>query len=177
MATDLLDLYRRASDWTDEKIAGATRLDAPTPCDEWDVRTLLNHMLETQRYFLHAGRGQEATPPGPTPPALISDDPVRDFTQVQDEIVSVFSEAGVLEKTGPMLGIAFADSLLHGWDLARSSGQGTEMPAGLAEAAYEMIHGRFDDEQRKGMFKPEVAVPKDASPQDRLLAYTGRNPR
>ena len=39
-----------------------------------------------------------------------------------------------------------------------------------------MIHGRFTDEQRKGVFKPEIAVADDASPQERLLAYTGRPP-
>ena len=50
------------------------------------------------------------------------------------------------------------------------------MPEGLPEAAYEMIHGRFTDEQRKGVFKPEVAVASDASPQEKLLAYTGRDP-
>ena len=50
------------------------------------------------------------------------------------------------------------------------------MPPELAAAAYEMIHGRFTDEQRKGVFKPEVPVPADASPQARLLAYTGRQP-
>jgi hypothetical protein len=39
-----------------------------------------------------------------------------------------------------------------------------------------MIHGRFTDEQRKGVFGPEVRVASDASAQDRLLAYTGRDP-
>jgi hypothetical protein len=39
-----------------------------------------------------------------------------------------------------------------------------------------MIHGRFTDDQRKGVFKPEVAVAPDASAQDKLLAYTGRDP-
>jgi hypothetical protein len=60
--------------------------------------------------------------------------------------------------------------------LAKATGQDTEMPAGLPEAAYEVIHGRFTDDQRKGVFKPEVSVPANASPQDKLLAYTGRNP-
>ena len=39
-----------------------------------------------------------------------------------------------------------------------------------------MIHGRFTDDQRKGVFKPEIDVPADASAQDKLLAYTGRKP-
>jgi hypothetical protein len=51
------------------------------------------------------------------------------------------------------------------------------MPDGLAAAAYEMVHGKFTDEQRKGIFKPEVPIGDDASPQDRVLAYTGRDPR
>ena len=50
------------------------------------------------------------------------------------------------------------------------------MPKGLPEAAYQMIHGRFSDEQRKGVFKPAVDVSSQASPQDKLLAYTGRDP-
>jgi hypothetical protein len=50
------------------------------------------------------------------------------------------------------------------------------MPDGLAEAAYELIHGKFTDEQRVGVFKPEKVIADDASPQARLLAYTGRDP-
>ena len=75
-----------------------------------------------------------------------------------------------------MLGIAFTEQLLHGWDLARATDQDATMPAGLAEAAYEAIHGRFTDEQRKGVFGPELAVGAHATPQERLLAYTGRDP-
>jgi uncharacterized protein (TIGR03086 family) len=174
---DLIDLYGRGSEWTLTKIAGAAdQLEAPTPCEEWDVRTLLDHMLETQRYFASAGRGEDATPPSPEPPELISRDPVADFTEVRSEILSAFGRDGVVASTGPLLGIAFTDQLLHGWDLARATGQDFEMPDGLAAAAYESIHGRFTDEQRKGVFGPELPVGENASDQDRLLAYTGRDP-
>src|SRR4029453_5609801 len=72
METDLLDLYDRASSWATEKVAGATEeLDAKTPCDDWDVRTLLDHILETQRYFLSSARGGDASPPRPPPPATL----------------------------------------------------------------------------------------------------------
>jgi uncharacterized protein (TIGR03086 family) len=177
MTTDLLDLYRRASQWTLTKVAGAAdKLEAPTPCDEWDVRRLMNHMLETQTYFVSAARGEDASPPSPEPPEILSDDPVGDFERARTETLRTFGEAGVIEKTGPALGIAFSDQLLHGWDLAEATGQDATMPQGLPEAAYEMIHGRFTDKQRQGVFKPEVTVAPNASAQDKLLAYSGRDP-
>jgi uncharacterized protein (TIGR03086 family) len=174
----MLELYSRASEWANEKVACAVSdLDARTPCDEWDVRTLLNHMLDTQRFFLSNARGEGSPPPAPMPPQLLSNDPVNDFDRSRTEVLAAFGEPGVIEKKGLSLGIAFSDQLLHGWDLAMATGQDTAMPAGLAQASYETIHGRFTDEQRKGVFKPAVAVADDAPWQERLLAYTGRQPR
>src|SRR4051812_1326779 len=134
MKTDLLDLYRQASDWTAEKIAATTDLDAATPCDGWSVRNLLDHMLDTQRYFAAAARGEKASPPNPTPPPLSTQDPVADFAKSRSDVLDAFGRPGVIEKTGPVLGIAFSDQLLHGWDLARATKQDTTMPDGLARA-------------------------------------------
>ena len=174
---DLLSLYGRASEWTLSKVAGAkTKLDFATPCDEWDVRELLNHMLETQQFFVGTARGEDVSPPSPKPSELLGDDPVADFEHARSETLTVFGEDGVIARTGPSLGIAFADQLLHGWDLAKATGQDATMPDGLAEAAYKVVHGRFTDEERKGVFGPQVATSKGASAQDRLLAYTGRDP-
>jgi uncharacterized protein (TIGR03086 family) len=177
MKLDTLDLYGRASEWTLGKVAGATgKLDTESPCDEWSVRQLMNHMLDTQNYFAGSARGQEVSPPSPNPPELVGDDPVKAFERARIEMLGTFGEDGVIDKTGPSLGIAFSDQLLHGWDLARATGQDSTMPDGLPEAAYEMIHGRFTDEQRKGIFKPEVVLGPNPSDQDKLLAYTGREP-
>lgn len=177
MDHDLLQLYDTASGWTASKVAKAkAALDAPTPCDDWDVRTLLNHMLDTQRYFVASARGEEASPPAPNPPDVLGSDPVADFERARAETMSVFGEPGVIDKTGPSLGIAFSDQLLHGWDLATATGQDAEMPEGLPEAAYELIHGAFTEEQRVGIFQPEVDPGPNPSAQDRLLAYTGRPP-
>ena len=174
---DLLDLYRRASEWSLGNVAAASgKLDAPTPCDEWDVRTLMNHMLDTQRYFVGSARGEDVSPPSPNPPQLLGDDPVTDFEAARDNTLTTFGQDGVIDKTGPSLGIAFSDLLLHSWDLAKATGEDSTMPEGLADASYGMIHGRLTDEQRKGVFKPELAVPPDASMQAKLLAYTGRDP-
>ena len=179
MNNDLLDLYSRASEWTLDKVKGAAQeLDSQTPCEEWDVRTLMNHMLETQRYFVGSARGQSVSPPGQTPPTgLLSDDPVKDFKKAREETMSTYGDRDVLEKSGTTLGIAVADQLLHGWDLAKATGQDTTMPPPLAEAAFQMIHGKLTDAQRKAAFKPEVPIDSAASTQDKLLAYAGRDPR
>ena len=133
MDLDLLDLYGRASDWTSTKVVGATsQLDEPTTCDGWDVRTLLNHMLQTQRYFVGAARGEDVAPPGGTPPDVLSDEPPADFARARAETLETFGEPGVIDKTGPALAIAFSDQLLHGWDLAlihRTGGDHARRPA------------------------------------------------
>ncbi|MFL6156249.1 MAG: TIGR03086 family metal-binding protein [Marmoricola sp.] len=174
---ELLDLYATASEWTLGKATRAAgQLDASTPCERWDVRDLLNHMLETQQYFAGSASGEDVSPPGQDPPSLLGEDPPSDFQAARARTLRVFGEDGVIERTGPSLGIAFSDQLLHGWDLATATGQDATMPDGLAEAAYEIVHGAFTDDQREGVFGPEIEVPDDAPAQDRLLAYTGRDP-
>ena len=175
---DFLDLYKRATEWAATKVAGAKdKFDAPTPCEEWDVRALLNHMIDTQRYFAASGRGEDAALPNPNPPSsLIGNDPVAAWDKARNEIVRVYKEPGVVEKTRPALGIAFSDSLIHAWDLARATGQDTTMPDDLATAAFSMLDGRLTGDQRRGAFKPAIDIPDTARAQDRLLAYTGRKP-
>jgi len=175
---DLLDLYERASVWTGTKVRGAVaQLDAPTTCEPWNVRTLLNHMLQIQRYFVGVARGEDITLSlSEDPPDLLSDDPCSDFDQARAETLRTFGQPGVIEKTGTVLGNVFGDQLIHGWDLAVSTGQDPTMPEGLPEAAYALTHGRWPEEQRKGVLKPEIRIAADASPQEKLLAYSGRDP-
>lgn len=174
---DLLDLYRRASQWAIGKIDGATgKLDLPTHLDGWDVRALLNHMLLAQRYFLGATQGEDLEQPNTThPPSLISDNPKADFEQVRAELIELFSDEAVLADKTIGIVAAFGDFLIHGWDVAKATGQDTTMPPGLAEANYDMIPP-FTDDQREGIFGPKVTVADDASVQDKLIAFTGRRP-
>jgi hypothetical protein len=121
MTSELRDLYRRAATWTIEKIDGAqTELDVATPCDKWDLRALLNHMLETQRYFVASAQDHDASPPSPEPPALISAAPSKDFIAARDELLAAYADDETLEKRAQGLGVAFSDILIHGWDVARA---------------------------------------------------------
>src|SRR3954451_10332635 len=107
MTSDYVDLYERGSRWTLERVAGAAEsLSATTPCDGWDVKTLLNHLRETQEYFLGAARGENASPPSPEPPNLLGDDPspediVAEVADAQAQTLEVFGDEAVRERTGP----------------------------------------------------------------------------
>lgn len=171
-----MDLFDRGSAWTKTKIAGAKgKLDASTPCEGWNVRAVINHVLSGHEIFQGATKGEPVAPPEGEPPDVMGDDPTAQYEEARQATMAAYREPGAMERAGQALGIAFLDNLVHGHDLAKATGQDTTMPPDLAEAAFGMIRGRLD-ENRGGMFKPAVEVPDDASTQDKLLAYMGREP-
>src|SRR5437879_5092021 len=174
---DPVDLFDRGSAWTKEKIAGAkASLDAKTPCEEWKVRDVINHLIDGQQgYFQPAARGEDATPPSPNPPDLVSGDPAAQYEKTRQATIKAFRKADA-DKAAMTMGIAFVDQVVHGTDIAKATGQDATMPPDLAEAALGMVDGRITDDNRGKSFKPEVSVPDDAPAQDRLLAYLGRKP-
>ena len=94
MDFDLLDLYGQASEWAGTKVDGAASdLDTPTTCDGWTVRTLMNHMLETQRYFVGSARGDDVTL-SQEPPELLSPYPSVDFARARTETLRTFGVPG-----------------------------------------------------------------------------------
>ena len=95
---DLLDLFERGTEWTASKIApAADKLDTPTGCDGWDVRNLVDHMIDTQRYFAASARGEEAALPDPSPPSLIGGDPVGAYAAMTKQTLRAFREPGDAE--------------------------------------------------------------------------------
>jgi len=184
---DTIDLFDRASAWTAGKIAGAEgTLDAETPCDEWTVRRLIDHLLAGLAMFTAGPSGGTFAPPTGPPPQLVGDDPIAQYEDARQATIAAYSEPGVLDGTikgfggdGPaaqVLGIAFCDQLIHGWDLATGTGQDATMPGDLAAAAWKMLDGRMSDAARGHNYKPAVPVAGDATTQEKLLAYTGRTP-
>jgi uncharacterized protein (TIGR03086 family) len=175
---DALDLYKRGTEWAAGKIPGAVgKMESGTPCDEWNVRALLNHMLDSQQWFTGAARGESTTPgPAPDPPDLIGEHPAEAYEHGRQAALEAFADPEVQKEKGMLLGIGFVDQLVHGWDLAIATGQDATIPDDLASAAFKMIEGRMDDsDQRKGRFKAEVKVSDSASAPEKLLAYTGRD--
>ncbi len=186
---DMIDLYDRATAWTASRIAGSEdHLDARTPCDEWTVRRLIDHLLAGQAMFAAGPTGGTIAPPSGPPPELVGVDPVAQYEEARKATLHAYAQRGVLEGTinagdaelpaAVVLGIAFCDQLIHGWDLATATGQDAAMPADLAAVAWQLLGGRIADDSRGPgkLFKAAKPVPEDASEQDRLLAYCGRGP-
>ena len=174
---DPIELFDRGSAWTKEKIEGAQdRLDAQSPCEDWSVRSVINHLIDGQQgYFQRAALGEEATPPSPNPPDLLDGDPAATYEKTRQATLEAFRKADA-EKAAMTMGIAFVDQVVHGTDIAKATGQDATIPTDLAEAAFGMVDGRITDDNRGKAFKPEVEVPATAPTQEKLLAYLGRNP-
>jgi uncharacterized protein (TIGR03086 family) len=150
---------------------------ASTPCEEWDVDALLEHTVSVQ--------AQSAALFAGSPPPDASDWPA-----VRAMLESALSDPSALEgeappEAGPMagmpkhqvLGITIMDLLLHTWDLAQAVDADVTLPPAAVEAAWMGIQ-RFPEPMLRssGMFAAAVEVADDASTQDKLLAYAGRQP-
>jgi uncharacterized protein (TIGR03086 family) len=155
------------------------QLDRPTPCAQYDVRGVLEHMIGGATAFAAAYRGAAPTVPDTT-------DPLAAFGPALGDLGAAVNEPGALERTvaapfGEVSGDTFArfvvlDGLVHGWDMAMASGQAYEPPDELVAAVDEFAHGVLDDLRDGDTFADAVEPSADATPIERLAAYTGRRP-
>ena len=90
------------------------------------------------------------------------------------------TQAGGVDLPGEVAGVVALDELVvHGWDVARASGQAFDCEQPLLEVVHGFVvqfAGPGQEEQRNGLFGPEVPLPDDAPFLDRVLALAGRDP-
>ncbi|HEY5359498.1 MAG TPA: TIGR03086 family metal-binding protein [Streptosporangiaceae bacterium] len=180
-AEDLTASFDRVVTAVGQLVAGvaADQWSAPTPCPAWDVSHLVDHLIAGNRHFAALIQGQ--------PPAS-QDDPGDRAEAYRISAVALraaFSAPGALEQVyqspiGPapgsaMVQLRISEQLLHGWDLARATGQPPDLPADLAEQALALSLAQLGDAPRDGLpFGPPQPAPGDAPAIDRLAAYFGR---
>jgi uncharacterized protein (TIGR03086 family) len=153
------------------------QLDNATPCAEYTVRGVLEHMISGATAFAAAYRGEQ-----PTDPDL--SDPLGDFGAVLGDLVAAITADGALDQTvqapfGAVPGETFArfvvlDGLVHGWDMATATGQPYEPPDELVAAVDQFARQVLDPLRDGSTFAAATDPVAGASPIDRLAAYTGR---
>ncbi len=164
---------------------------APTPCTEWNVRELVQHMAGGNAIFATVVTRER--PSGPVTPEeragdRLGDNPSEGFRAAGRKLHDALSAPGALEEQfdTPMVGMQpgsmivhmrINELLIHGWDLARATGQPANLPEDLAEQALAMWRQRLGDRPREQTpFGTERTVPDDAPASDRLAAFLGRQP-
>lgn len=179
---DPVVLYERASAHTlalvDQIRPG--QLGHPTPCDEWTVQDLLDHLVGATAYLRGAIAGSTEQPQTGSTAA--------DFRAGREACLAALAEPGALARScvSP-LGFewtveqatagTFMDALVHTWDLAVAIGQPGDLDPDLVEACVAMFLPDMPEHGRAaGLVGPAVAVPADARAQDRLLGAMGRRP-
>ncbi|MGW3965779.1 TIGR03086 family metal-binding protein [Amycolatopsis sp. NPDC005003] len=171
------------------RIAGAVPdLTAPTPCAGYDVRGLLNHLLYWGPWLIAAGR--RLPPPAPltdeASSGLVTDGWRADLEKQTETLVSVFEAPSAWTGT-TSLGSApipsavvgamvLGEFVLHGWDLARASGQSCGFAPEAATAVYESAVAMGDQARSMGVYGPVVEVSPGATPLERALGAAGRDP-
>lgn len=178
--------YRARADAFEAKVANVEpeQWDNPSPCAKWTARGVVDHIIDMHGVMVGH-------------PIPRTDDVLADFRearrQVEAELASDRAANEVNTPTGPMTvadhidQVLSDDMVLHGWDLARATGQDETIPAADVERLWDIATNIPPEVMAKcrtpgafgpgiEVYGPEIPVAPDAPLQDRLLGYVGRDP-
>ncbi|MFF9915793.1 TIGR03086 family metal-binding protein [Streptomyces sp. NPDC013457] len=159
-------------------------LSAPTPCSEYDVRALLNHLFHVVVNFQALAAKQPADF-STTPDRLNDADWRARFEAETATLVEAWAAPGAEEGTSGAMGLpartvgsmALLDLTVHIWDLAQATGQSFEPDPAVVASLAGTVEELAPTARKMNVFGEAVEVPESASAFERLLATTGRNPR
>ncbi len=160
------------------------QLDHTTPCANWNVGQLVDHLVGGQHW---ARSGVQGAAMDETGDGASAGDFQAAFADAAQRCLDAFSEDGALARTvnpgfGDMpatalLGLAVTDTFTHSWDLATATGQDSDLAPELAEqllaASQHSIRPEFRTEDGS-LFGPEQPAPEGATAAARLAAFLGR---
>jgi uncharacterized protein (TIGR03086 family) len=187
---DLVDLHRRAVEEFGRRVREVSddQWRADTPCSDWDVRELVNHLVNENKWTVELLDGKAIADVGDRLDGdLLGDDPKAAWEESAREATASASEQGALDRTvhvsfGDIPGRDYIsqltlDHVIHSWDLARGIGGEDKLDPELVEFAYEYFLPQVEAWRQAGALGPAVEVPDDSDKQAKLLGISGRDPR
>ncbi|MBI1351436.1 MAG: TIGR03086 family protein [Actinomycetales bacterium] len=154
---------------------------SPTPCTDWPVRAVVNHLVGMNLVFSALVGGE----PMPTRVELADEDLAARYDSSAELLLAAFSAPGALDGdiAGPLgsasgeerLQIRLYDLIAHGWDVARATGQSLNLPEELVEHSLAFSSVQLHGVDRSGRFAPARSVPDSAEAIDRLVSFLGRD--
>ncbi len=183
--SDTVAAYTTACAFFGERLAEVTELDwtADTPCDDWNVRTLVAHVVTGEALVtrvLSDGGAWESQ----VDPSILGLNPMATWRGTVLAALESASVDGVLDALHPhavgelpggvIIGFRVTENLVHGWDLARSCGTDVELPETLAERCLDFWLPLAGSDVLSGYFGSKVMPPDGASASVRLLSLLGR---
>lgn len=186
---DLVRSYEQAA----AIVAGVhpDQLQRPTPCPDYDVATLVDHLVGAGWRAVALGRGEKPT--GEEFPHVALAEAPEELRRAGKEADAAWTDDARLAATVTMpwgevytgatlVNMYLAELAAHSWDLARATGQGGRLDPSLAlpalDGARAMLKPEYRDLMGRGSpFGAEVAAPADATDWERLAAFMGRAPR
>jgi uncharacterized protein (TIGR03086 family) len=170
------------------------QLSVRTPCESYTVGDLLDHLMGLTVEFRNAATkttrvAGDGTGPGTPSSAHLDPDWRRQLPVQLDDLAAAWRDpaawegttaAGGIELPAPVAGMVAVDELvMHGWDLAVSTGQPFECDEASVQASFDfasMSAAPGQEADREGLFGPVVEVPADAPLLHRALGLAGRDP-
>ena len=175
---DLIDRYEEAANGFTDRLdaVGDDQWANPTPCTDWDVRQLVDHVIDVQR----------AIPEGLGVSVEDGADAREKWNRVRAAAVEALRQPGVLERTMPGRGgevpvemallPRLSDLMLHGWDLARATGGDERLDADTSAIVLEFLEPNDEVIRSTGTFGPRIEPPPGADAAVKLLCFAGRQP-
>lgn len=187
-----MNLHAEMTDAADAAARTVANVDAgqfggPTPCGDWDVHALLNHLILWTAYSLEARAHGESVGQDLMDRDFAGEPGFAAAYRAQlDRALAAWADPAAWERELNVMGTAtpaadvaalnIAEMVLHGWDLAAATGQRYAVSDAATAAAARAVAANADlFRQYKGFADP-VEVPASASALDRLLAASGRDP-